>query len=83
MRFFENCYFEYKEDKVAMQMLNLNTKTTFHSLLQTISAEFVLKTAAKQNNIHGNKKPKLFADELPLAKETFLESCHRDFALID
>ena len=27
MRFFENCYFEYKEDKVAMQMLNLNTKT--------------------------------------------------------
>ena len=26
MRFFENCYFEYKEDKVAMQMLNLNTK---------------------------------------------------------
>ena len=27
MRFFENCYFEYKEDKVAMQMLNLDTKT--------------------------------------------------------
>ena len=26
MRFFENCNFEYKEDKVTMQMLNLNTK---------------------------------------------------------
>ena len=28
MRFFENCSFEYKEDKVTMQMFNLNTKTT-------------------------------------------------------
>ena len=27
MPLFENCNFEYKEDKVTMQMLNLNTKT--------------------------------------------------------
>ena len=26
MQFFENCNFEYKEDKVTMQMLNFNTK---------------------------------------------------------
>ena len=28
------------------------------------------KTAAKQNNIHSNKKPSVFADEPPSANET-------------
>ena len=41
----ENRNFEYKEDKATKQILNLNTKTiekkTFHSLPQTISADFV------------------------------------------
>ena len=40
------------------------------------------KTAAKQNDIQSNKKPRVLADELPSAKEIFLVRCHRDFVLI-
>ena len=29
------------------------------------------KTSAKQNNIHSNKKPKVFVNKLPSANETF------------
>ena len=29
------------------------------------------KTAAKQYDIHSNKKPRVFADETPSANETF------------
>ena len=40
------------------------------------------KTAAKQNDIHSNKKPRVFANEPASANKTFLVRCHRDFVLI-
>ena len=35
------------------------------------------KTAAKQNDIYSNKKPRVFADEPPSANETFFGSLSR------
>ena len=40
------------------------------------------KTAAKKNDGHSNKKPKVFANEPSSDNETFLARYHRDFALI-
>ena len=37
------------------------------------------KTAAKQNDIHSNKKPRVFADE---PQETFFGAFSQNFALI-
>ena len=41
------------------------------------------KTAAKQYDIHSNKKPRVFADEPRQPTKLFLARCHRDFALTD
>ena len=75
MRFFENCYFEYKEDKVAMQMLNLNTKTVEVNISFITSNDFrrlCPENSSKTKQHSQQQQTKSFRQRTSVSQQNFV-----------